>query len=290
VFGAIERGQVGESTPESFLGLGTPVLPPLPMHGGDRNRTSPFAFTGNKFEFRALGSSQSLSLPNTVLNTIVAEAIDDLAEELENTLNDGIEVEAALRPILQRSYAGNKQIIFGGDNYAEEWHEEAEQRGLLNLRATPDALPYLINDQAQELFSNYGVLSPRELESRYEVFLEQYVTQLNIEAETAASLARTMLVPAAARYIALLVSAQLPELASEVEAVLSQFVDAIKSLESANLADNQPHDDGLKHGEYMRDVTIPAMTAVRDFADELEKLVADDLWPLPKYSEILFIK
>ena len=290
VFGAIERGEVGESTPESFLGLGTPVLPPLPMHGGDRNRTSPFAFTGNKFEFRALGSSQSLSLPNTVLNTIVAEAIDYLAEELENALNDGTEVEAALRPILQRSYAGNKQIIFGGDNYAEEWHEEAEQRGLLNLRATPDALPYLINDQAQELFSNYGVLSPRELESRYEVFLEQYVTRLNIEAETAASLARTMLVPAAARYIALLVSAQLPELASEVEAVLSQFVDAIKSLESANLADNQPHDDLLKHGEYMRDVTIPAMTAVRDFADELEKLVADDLWPLPKYSEILFIK
>ena len=122
------------------------------------------------------------------------------------------------------------------------------------------------------------------------MFLEQYVTRLNIEAETAASLARTMLVPAAARYIALLVSAQLPELASEVEAVLSQFVDAIKSLESANLADNQPHDDLLKHGEYMRDVTIPAMTAVRDFADELEKLVADDLWPLPKYSEILFIK
>ena len=290
VFGAIERGEVGESTPESFLGLGTPVLPPLPMHGGDRNRTSPFAFTGNKFEFRALGSSQSLSLPNTVLNTIVAEAIDYLAEELENARKDGTEVEAALRPILQRSYAANKQIIFGGDNYAEEWHEEAQERGLLNLRATPDALPYLINDQTQELFSNYGVLSERELESRYEVFLEQYVTRLNIEAETAASLARTMLVPAAARYIALLVSAQLPELASEVETVLSSLIDAIKSLESANLAENQPHDDVLKHGEYMRDVTIPAMAAVRESADELEKLVADDLWPLPKYSEILFIK
>ncbi|MGO9819547.1 MAG: glutamine synthetase III [Solirubrobacteraceae bacterium] len=290
VFGAIERGEVGESTPESFLGLGTPVLPPLPMHGGDRNRTSPFAFTGNKFEFRALGSSQSLSLPNTVLNTIVAEAIDYLAEELENARKDGTEVEAALRPILQRSYAANKQIIFGGDNYAEEWHEEAQERGLLNLRATPDALPYLINDQTQELFSNYGVLSERELESRYEVFLEQYVTRLNIEAETAASLARTMLVPAAARYIALLVSAQLPELASEVETVLSRLIDAIKSLESANLAENQPHDDVLKHGEYMRDVTIPAMAAVRESADELEKLVADDLWPLPKYSEILFIK
>ena len=143
VFGAIERGEVGESTPESFLGLGTPVLPPLPMHGGDRNRTSPFAFTGNKFEFRALGSSMSLSLPNTVLNTIVAEAIDYLAEELEDALEGGAELEAALRPILQRSYAANKQIVFGGDNYSEEWHAEAEARGLLNLRATPDALPYL---------------------------------------------------------------------------------------------------------------------------------------------------
>ena len=217
VFGAIERGEVGESTPESFLGFGTPVLPPLPLHGGDRNRTSPFAFTGNKFEFRALGSSQSLSLPNTVLNTIVAAAIDDLADELEDARGNGTGLEAALRPILQRSYAANKQIVFGGDNYSEEWHSEAERRGLLNLAATPDAMPYLVSDQTEELFSNYGVLSERELESRYEVFLEQYVTKLNIEAETAASIARTLLVPAAARYISLLVAAQLPSLASEVE-------------------------------------------------------------------------
>ena len=290
VFGAIERGEVGESTPESFLGLGTPVLPPLPLHGGDRNRTSPFAFTGNKFEFRALGSSQSLSLPNTVLNTIVAEAIDYLAEELEDALGNGAELEAALRPILQRSYAANKQIVFGGDNYSEEWHSEAERRGLLNLTATPDALPYLINDETQELFSNYGVLSERELESRYEVFLEQYVTKLNIEAETAASIARTLLVPASARYIALLVSAQLPDLASEVESELSAFVDATRALESANLAENQPHGDVLEHAEYMRDTTIPAMGAMREAADKLETVVADDLWPLPKYSEILFIK
>src|SRR5690242_9797594 len=171
VFEAIERGEAGQSTPGSFLGLGTPVLPALPMHGGDRNRTSPFAFTGNKFEFRALGSSMSLSLPNTVLNTIVAEAIDDLAEELENSLRDGPVLEIALRPILQRSYAENKQIIFGGDNYSDEWHAEAEQRGLLNLRATPDALPYLISSDTTSLFSNYGVLSERELESRHEVFL-----------------------------------------------------------------------------------------------------------------------
>jgi glutamine synthetase len=290
VFGAIERGEVGESTPESFLGLGTPVLPPLPMHGGDRNRTSPFAFTGNKFEFRALGSSMSLSLPNTVLNTIVAEAIDYLSEELEDALQDGTELEAALRPILQRSYAANKPIVFGGDNYSEEWHATAEQRGLLNLRTTPDALPYLITDDTETVFSNYGVLSQRELESRYEVFLEQYVTKLNIEAEVAAAIARTMIVPAGARYIATLLSAQLSELAAEVEAVLSATVDAIRALESANLEENQPHEDLLKHAEYMRDTTIPAMDAVRAGADQLEKLVADDLWPLPKYSEILFIK
>jgi glutamine synthetase len=290
VFGAIERGEVGESTPESFLGLGTPVLPPLPMHGGDRNRTSPFAFTGNKFEFRALGSSMSLSLPNTVLNTIVAEAIDYLAEELEDGLQAGTELEAALRPILQRSYAANKQIVFGGDNYSEEWHAEAEQRGLLNLRATPDALPYLITDETQEVFSNYGVLSPRELESRYEVFLDQYVTKLNIEAEMAASMARTLIVPAAARYIADLIAAQLPELAGEVEGALSTMVDALKNLESVNLEENQPHGEIMVQAEYFRDTIIPAMAAVREGADELERLVADDLWPLPKYSEILFIK
>jgi glutamine synthetase len=290
VFGAIERGEAGESTPGSFLGLGTPVLPPLPMHGGDRNRTSPFAFTGNKFEFRALGSSMSLSLPNTVLNTIVAEAIDNLAEELERELQDGKEIEAALRPILQRSYAENKRIIFGGDNYSEDWHTEAEQRGLLNLRATPDALPYLVSDETTALFSNYGVLSERELESRYEVFAEQYVTKLNIEAETAASIARTILLPAAARHLALLREASLGELVSETEELIDEFITAIKALESANLAENQPHGDVLEHARYMRDEVIPAMDAARETADKLEKIVADDIWPLPKYSEILFIK
>jgi glutamine synthetase len=290
VFGAIERGEAGESTPGSFLGLGTPVLPALPMHGGDRNRTSPFAFTGNKFEFRALGSSMSLSFPNTVLNTIVAEAIDDLAGELEQALQGGTELEAALRPILQRTYAENKQIVFGGDNYSEEWHAEAERRGLLNLRATPDALPFLINGDTVSLFSNYGVLSERELESRYEVFLEQYVTKLNIEAETAASIARTMLLPAAARYQAELLAAQLSDLTSETSELIEELTDAVRSLESANLSENQPHDDVLDHATYMRDRVLPAMSGVRAAADRLEKVVADDLWPLPKYSEILFIK
>jgi glutamine synthetase len=290
VFGAIERGEAGESTPESFLGLGTPVLPPLPMHGGDRNRTSPFAFTGNKFEFRALGSSMSLSLPNTVLNTIVAEAIDSLAEELEDALGAGTELEAALRPSLQRSYTANKRIVFGGDNYSEEWHAEAERRGLLNLRQTPEALPYLIADDTITVFDNYGVLSQREIESRYEVSLEQYVTKLNIEAETAASIARTMLLPAAARYLVLLLEAQLSELASESSDLIATFTTAIKALEDANLEENQPHDDLLGHAKYIQDTVLPAMSAVRGAADKLEKNVADDLWPLPKYAEILFIK
>jgi glutamine synthetase len=298
VFGALERGETSETRAKSFLGLGTPVLPQLPKHGGDRNRTSPFAFTGNKFEFRALGSSQSPSLPNTVLNTIVAEAIDELADELEAAVKDGppagdplrdAVLEDALRPILQRTYADNKRIVFGGDNYDEEWHAEAERRGLLNLRATPDALPYLISDETVGLFESHKVLSRRELESRHEVFLEQYVTKLNIESETQAAIARTALLPAAARHLVLLLEAQLGELAGETSDLIAELTEAIKRLESANLAENQPEELGA-HSEFMRDTVIPAMAAVREAADRLEKIVADDLWPLPKYSEILFIK
>src|SRR5579884_1775578 len=289
VFGAIEQGQAGESTPGSFLGLGTPVLPPLPMHGGDRNRTSPFAFTGNKFEFRALGSSQSLSFPNTVLNTIVAQSIDELAGELEKAL-DGQKLEAALPPILQRVYAENKQIIFGGDNYSPEWHEEAERRGLLNLRATPDALPYLVKDETTSLFSTYGVLSERELESRYEVFLEQYSTKINIEAETAASIARTMVLPAAARHVTMLRAAGLKDLESECAALTADLISALQRLEEVNKAENHPEEDALEHARYTHGTLIPAMEAVRTACDALERVVADDLWPLPKYSEILFIK
>ena len=135
--------------------LGTPVLPPLPMHGGDRNRTSPFAFTGNKFEFRALGSSMSLAFPNTVLNTIVAEAIDDLADKVEAKVDGGTELTDAVAEVVSDSYAANKAIIFGGDNYDEAWHAEAEQRGLKNLRTTPDALPEVIAEPTVETFGKY---------------------------------------------------------------------------------------------------------------------------------------
>jgi glutamine synthetase len=289
VFGAIEAGKVDASKPGSFLGLGTPVLPPLPMHGGDRNRTSPFAFTGNKFEFRALGSSMSPSLPNTVLNTIVAEAIDDLADKLEAASKGSTaNLEKAVAKVVKESYSANKRIVFGGDNYAEEWHAEAEKRGLANLRSTPDALPWLVEKSTIGVFKRYKVLSKRELESRYEVFTEQYVVKLNIEAETAASIARTMLLPAAMRHLAEVRASGLEELATGIRALVEEFVFAIDKLDDANA--NHPDVEGLKHAIYMRDTVVPAMDDVRDVADRLERAVADDLWPLPKYSEMLFIK
>src|SRR3712207_3059085 len=196
VFDAIESGQGDPNTPGSFLELGSQVLPHLPMHGGDRNRTSPFAFTGNKFEFRALGSSMSLGFPNTVLNTIVAEAIDDLADQLESKLNAGGDVVSAVSEVVSSSYTANKQVVFGGDNYSEEWHAEAESRGLKNLRTTPDALPEALSDQTVRAFEKYEVLSHRELESRYEVRLEVLTLRATIQAHDAAVVGGTVGVPA----------------------------------------------------------------------------------------------
>jgi glutamine synthetase len=288
VFETIEAGEGDPATPGSFLGLGTPVLPPLPMHGGDRNRTSPFAFTGNKFEFRALGSSQSLALPNTVLNTIVAEAIDQLADKLEGLTSAGTNADEAVVQIVREAYAANKQICFDGDNYAESWYAEAEKRGLANLRTTVDALPWLVEKQTIATLERYDVLSERELESRFEVSVEQYTTSVNIEAETAASIARTMLLPAAVRHLNDLKAAGHEGLIAESQELLDELYEAILKLEQANTA--HPAEEGLELAKYMRDTVIPAMEAVRTVADQLERVVADDLWPLPKYSEMLFIK
>jgi glutamine synthetase len=291
VFAAIESGKAQQAKPGSFLGLGTPVLPPLPLHGGDRNRTSPFAFTGNKFEFRALGSSQSLALPNTVLNTIVAEAIDDLAGKLKSALKSSSGgLEKAVAKVVKESWTQNKRIVFDGDNYAPEWHAEAKKRGLYNLRSTPDALPWLVDKSTVALFKKYKVLSKRELESRHEVFLEQYAVKINIESETAASIARTQLLPAAVRHLNELKAAELQELIGEVEPLIRELHFAILALEEANLKENQDDKTAVKWAAYMHDRVIPAMDDVRDVADRLEGLVADDLWPLPKYSEMLFIK
>jgi glutamine synthetase len=267
------------------------VLPHLPLHGGDRNRTSPFAFTGNKFEFRALGSSMSLGFPNTVLNTIVAESIDELTAALEKQLKTSKgDLGVAVSVVVKDVWEANKQIVFGGDNYSEEWHAEAEKRGLANLRTTPDALPWLVNKQTVKAFETYNVLSARELDARYEVFVEQYATKLNIEAETTAHIARTMLLPAAVHHLADLRAAGIEALVAELEPQVAGLHAAILGLEKVNLKENQPDDEPLKWAKYMRDKVIPAMTGVRTVADRLEGIVADSLWPLPKYSEMLFIK
>jgi glutamine synthetase len=287
-FTKISTGK-GRRVKKGLMGLGAEVLPELPRDGGDRNRTSPFAFTGNKFEFRALGSSMSLGFVNTVLNTIVAEAIDELTGDLEKQLkvakgDIGVAVPLVVKSVWEKDSA----IIFNGDGYSEEWHAEAKERGLYNLPTTPDALPWIIDKQTVKAFESYNVLSRRELESRYEVFVEQYATKLNIEAETAASMARTMILPAAVRHLAELKAGGIDALVAEVEPLVTDLHGALLALEKAN--DHEGPEGGLKHAKYMRDTVIPAMGAVREVADRLERLVADDLWPLPKYSEMLFIK
>jgi glutamine synthetase len=287
VFEAISSGSGDPHTPGSFLELGADVLPPLPMHGGDRNRTSPFAFTGNKFEFRAVGSSASLAFPNTVLNTIVAEAIDDLSDELE--AKGGDDLPAAVTEVVKEAYDANKQIIFDGDNYDEAWHKEAEEeRGLKNLRTTPDALPEVLAEPTVSMMGKYKVLSQRELESRFEVWVEQYVIKANIEAETADAIARTMILPAALRYLALGDDAGIAAVTEETTPLVDELVAAIKELDEANQYPDGV--EGLDLAIYARDKQIAAMARVREAADKLEKIVPDDLWPLPKYAEMLFIR
>ncbi len=287
-FEAISTGEGDPNTPASFLDLGTTVLPKLPLDGGDRNRTSPFAFTGNKFEFRALGSSMSLAFPNTVLNTIVAEAIDELAGKLETKLESGAAMPEAVMELVKDSYLENKAVCFGGDNYTEEWHAEAERRGLKNLKTTPDALPEVIAPDTVAAFESYNVLNERELHSRYDVWLEQYSIRANIEAEETFSMAQTMLLPAGLRQLALISEAGVSALEGDVRELVDELVAALGELKTAN---SYPDDlEGLELAVYARDKQLAAMGKVREAADKLEALVADDFWPLPKYEEMLFIK
>jgi glutamine synthetase len=293
VFESIEQGTSSSGVSEAVMQLGTTQLPELEKDPGDRNRTSPFAFTGNKFEFRALGSSESPSLPNTVLNTIVAESVDRLTGELQQAIDGGQSVDDAVPGLVLDSWLANKEIVFNGDNYSEEWHAEAEQRGLRNLRSTPDALPELVSEQTVGVFGKFGVLSERELEARYEVMTEQYATLVNIEAETAATIARTQLLPAAVRHLAMLRSAgdgntAVDSLSDEVGEMIDELTFAIRKLEEKN--DHPEELEGIELAKYIRDEVVPAMDGVRDVADRLERIVAEDLWPLPRYAEILFIK
>ena len=288
VFEAIATGEGDPNTPASFLDLGTTVLPPLPLDGGDRNRTSPFAFTGNKFEFRALGSSMSLAFPNTVLNTIAAEAIDDLAGKLKVQLDSGSTMPEAVMGIVKESYLANKDICFNGDGYSEAWHEEAGKRGLKDLKTTPDALPEVIADSTVKAFEEYNVLSKRELESRYDVWVEQYSIRANIEAEETFSIGQTLILPAGLRQLALISEAGVSALEGEIRELVDDLVATLGELKDANVVPGEL--EGLELATYARDSQLAAMSKVREVGDKLERVVADDFWPLPKYEEMLFIK
>ena len=301
IFEQIEKsGEATSSKPSGLLGLGVKVLPNLPKDAGDRNRTSPFAFTGNKWEFRALGSSQSVSFPAMVLNTIVTESIDDLCTKLEASLEEGTSFDDALRDLLASEIHEFKHVIFNGDNYADEWVTEAESRGLLNLRSTMDALPKIVDEKNLNLFEKYGVLSHRELESRYEIFVEQYFIAINIEGETAQYMAQTMFLPASIRYLndLLTTAERADDLGLRAEGVMATgkelitLVDRLNETITALAEQNQElgGDDVISKAEHMRTNIVPAMNDVRDAVDRLERIVPDDLWPVPPYRDMLFVK
>jgi glutamine synthetase len=301
VFEQIEQKGMARSSKEGgLLGLGTPSLPHLPQHAGDRNRTSPFAFTGNKFEFRALGSSQSISFPATVLNTIMAESLDELCTLLDQELKGGASFEDALSRLIATEIRRVKRIIFNGDGYSDEWQAEAERRGLLNHKTTLDALETFDSPKNAALFEKYGVLSHRELESRVEVVYDQYFKTVNIEGETAEHIASTMILPAAVRYLNDLLAAAdrgktlglassgVTETIRQVNTVVDELRVALDELVKQNA--ELGGDDVKSKSYHMRDHVIPAMLATRDAVDRLEKLVPDDYWPLPTYRDMLFIK
>ena len=289
VFDAIASGEGDPHTPAAVLGLGTPVLPPLPMHGGDRNRTSPFAFTGNKFEFRALGSSMSLVVPEHRAEHDRGRGDRRPRRPARGPARGRHDLDEALAAVVKDAYGDHKRIIFAGDNYADEWHAEAEARGLKNLRTTPDALPEVLAEQTVAAFEKLpGAVAPRARLALRGLARAVHRSRPNIEAETAAMIAKTMLLPAALRHVAIVEAAGMDELAAEARSLTASFVEAIGELEEANSYPDGV--EGMELAEYARDSQLAALARVREVGDELEKIVADDLWPLPKYSEILFIK
>lgn len=300
IFEQIEKGGAKKSKAGGTMEIGVDVLPPLPKDSGDRNRTSPFAFTGNKFEFRAVGSSQSISGPLVILNTIIAESIDYIATELEKaTKGDEKKLAGAVQKLLQQLVKEHKAIIFNGDGYSEAWHKEAAKRGLPNHRNTVDALAAVTgNKEYAALFEKYDVLSKRELAARNEIYTERYCKDVNTEALLCHDMAKSQILPAAYRYQGELAStaASLAALGrktdtsslDKVSALVTELEEGIAGLEHA-LAHKS---DGsvLDHAKHYRDEVIPAMLAIRKVADQLEGIIADDLWPLPTYQEMLFIK
>lgn len=297
VFDQIAKGGATHSKEKGTLIIGVDTLPNLTKDAGDRNRTSPFAFTGNRFEFRAPGSNQTVAVPMVMLNTIMAEALDHCASVLEDAVAGGADFNEAVQDLLTDIIGTHGRVIFNGNGYSEEWPVEAEQRGLKNLRTTVDALPELITEEAVELFGKYGVFTEREMHSRYEVGIEQYVLSVSVEANLTLEIGTTTILPAALRYqtelaanVAALRAAGVEADTSTLETVSAPLGELRAGLAALSTAVAGVHEhSGIAEAAYVRDAVVPAMAAVRAAADTLEGLVADDLWSLPTYQEMLYI-
>jgi glutamine synthetase len=300
IFEQIEKGGAKRTKSGGLLDTGVGVLPKLPRDAGDRNRTSPLAFTGNKFEFRAVSSNQSIAFPNIALNVAMTEALDYVATELEKAVKGGKKsVEQAVKELLPKMIKENKQIIFNGNGYSEEWRKDATKRGLLNHTNTVDALPEAVRPDVVRIFEKYKVLSSRELHARYEVAVETYVKTVNVEAQLMVLMANRYILPVALRY-----QKDVAESVGAVKAAGGSVKEAKRLLERlAGLVDDlrlrtdalgkacEHHaTDALKHAKFTRDQIVPAMNALREAGDQIELLVPHELWPLPTYREMLFIK
>ncbi|HUB25930.1 MAG TPA: glutamine synthetase III [Tepidisphaeraceae bacterium] len=296
----IEKGKATSSKQGGWFETGVSVLPKLPKEAGDRNRTSPFAFTGNKFEFRAVGGSANIAGPNTVLNTIVAESLDYIATSLEASVKGGKDLGKAIQDLLPGIIKESKKVIYNGDNYTAEWHAEAEKRGLPNYKNTVDVLPVVNKKEIIDLFSKYKVYSEKELASRFVILSEVYTKTVIIEGNIAAFMAKTQILPAALRYQTQMaeavntgkaagvdVTTQMEELKA-LSATVAALQKGIAALDKS--LHHHPEGDAYAHAKYARDSILPAMAETRKAADKLETVVADDLWPLPTYREMLFIK
>jgi len=300
IFEQIEKGGAKSTRHSGELDTGVLVLPKLPRDAGDRNRTSPFAFTGNKFEFRAVSSNQSIAYPNIVLNLAVTESLDDIATELEHAVKSGTLLEKAVAELLAKVTRDNKRIIFNGNGYSQEWEKEARKRGLLNLKNTVDALPQLVTKDAVRLFTKYKILTERELHARYEVMVETYNKTVNVEGQLMVLMANRYILPAAFEY-----QKEIGQSVAAVKAAGCRSVEGKKSLDNLTkltdvfkrrtdaLARALGHNGGghaEKHAKHFRDVVVPAMETLREAGDALELVIPHERWPLPTYREMLFIK
>lgn len=297
VFEQIAKGAATSSKGKGVMHIGVDTLPTLPTDPGDRNRTSPFAFTGNRFEFRAPGSGQTVAVPMIILNTIMADSFDYMATVLEKAVGEGEDFDVAVQKLLTEIITEHGAVVFNGDGYSDNWQTEAAARGLPNLKTTLDAVPELIKPEAVEVFEKYGVFSERELHSRYEVRLEQYALTIGVEAKLALELGTTVILPAAVRYqtelaqnVATLKAAGVDAdttMLGAVSAPISELTAALGTLKAA--LSEHAGESALDEATHARNALLPAMDGVRAAADKLETVVADDLWPLPTYQEMLYI-